>query len=52
MAKIAADKRYQLPEPILVIIGRTPPESWRLSVTVSPTGEAPHRLHMVTVEGH
>jgi hypothetical protein len=44
MEKISGDPRYQLPEPILVIMGGSPPSSWQLSVTVSPRGEPPQRL--------
>lgn len=44
MAKIAADKRYQSPQPILVIIGGNPPKHWEASVTVNLLCEAPYRL--------
>lgn len=44
MAAIAADARYQSPEPILVILGGNPPEHFAVSMTVLPVGERPHRL--------
>lgn len=44
MAEIAGDPRYQSREPILAILGGSPPERWRLSVTVTPLGETPFRL--------
>lgn len=44
MARIAADNAYQSKEPILAILGGSPPRDWRLSVTVTPLGELPQRL--------
>ena len=41
MGKIARDRRYQMPEPILVILGGRPPHQWEMSVAVVPRGEAP-----------
>lgn len=51
MAQIASDARYQCKEPILVILGGTPPERWQISATVSPAGEPHHRLHPIQLGG-
>jgi hypothetical protein len=40
MKKFAASSDYQCPEPILVIIGGTPPERWSVGVYVFPKGQS------------
>lgn len=44
MAQIASDARYQCKEPILLILGGTPPHRWEISATVYPASEPHQRL--------
>ena len=51
MKKFAASPDYQCPEPLLVIIGGTPPETWTVAACVFPRGQGVVELLRVN-EGH
>lgn len=50
MTMIARDPAYRCPEPVLLIVGGSPPSEWQAAASVFPAGRSRISLHPVTVD--